>query len=59
MMTVAIFAVLIGLMMIGVPIAVSMGLTAAIFFVMYTGFVYAWDRWLWRRKQRKQQAAGK
>jgi tripartite ATP-independent transporter DctM subunit len=34
MMTVAIFAVLIGLMMIGVPIAVSMGLTAAIFFVI-------------------------
>ena len=32
---------------------------AAVFFVMYTGFVYAWDRWLWRRKQRKQQAAGK
>jgi C4-dicarboxylate transporter, DctM subunit len=34
MMTVAIFAVLIGLMLIGVPIAVSMGLTAAIFFVI-------------------------
>ena len=34
-------------------------LWAAIFFVMYTGFVYAWDRWLWKRKQRKQQAAGK
>ena len=34
MMTVAIFAVLIVLMMIGVPIAVSMGLTAAIFFVI-------------------------
>ena len=34
MMTVAIFAVLIGLMMIGVPIAVSMGLTAALFFVI-------------------------
>ena len=34
-------------------------LWAAIFFVMYTGFVYLWDRWLWRRKQRKQQAAGK
>jgi C4-dicarboxylate transporter, DctM subunit len=34
MMTVAIFTVLIGLMLIGVPIAVSMGLTATIFFVI-------------------------
>ncbi|MEM5786018.1 MAG: TRAP transporter large permease [Syntrophobacteraceae bacterium] len=34
MTTVAIFSVLIGLMFLGVPIAVSMGLTAAIFFVI-------------------------
>lgn len=34
MMTVAIFVVLLGLMMIGVPIAVSMGLTAVIFFIL-------------------------
>lgn len=34
MMTVAIFTVLIGLMILGVPIAVSMGLTAALFFVI-------------------------
>jgi C4-dicarboxylate transporter, DctM subunit len=34
MMTLAIFAVLIGLMLLGVPIAVSMGLTAAVFFVI-------------------------
>jgi C4-dicarboxylate transporter DctM subunit len=34
MMTVAIFAVLIGLMLLGVPIVVSMGLTAALFFVI-------------------------
>jgi len=33
-MTFAIFAVLIGLIMIGLPIAVSMGLTAVIFFVV-------------------------
>lgn len=34
MMTIAIFSVLIALMLIGVPIAVSMGLTAAIFFII-------------------------
>ena len=34
MMTLAIFTVLIGLMLLGVPIAVSMGLTAAVFFVI-------------------------
>jgi C4-dicarboxylate transporter DctM subunit len=34
MMTLAIFTVLIVLMMIGVPIAVSMGLTAALFFII-------------------------
>ncbi len=34
MMTAAIFAVLVGLIMIGLPIAVSMGLTAVIFFVV-------------------------
>jgi len=34
MMTVAIFGVLVGLIIIGLPIAVSMGLTAVIFFVV-------------------------
>ncbi|MGB9700376.1 MAG: TRAP transporter large permease [Thermodesulfobacteriota bacterium] len=34
MMTVAIFAVLIGMIMMGLPIAVSMGLTSVIFFII-------------------------
>jgi C4-dicarboxylate transporter, DctM subunit len=34
MMTAAIFAVLIGLIMLGLPIAVSMGLTAVVFFIL-------------------------
>jgi C4-dicarboxylate transporter DctM subunit len=38
MMTVAIFVVLLGLILVGVPIAVSMGLTAMIFFVVLGEF---------------------
>lgn len=34
MMTIAIFAVLIGMIMLGLPIAVSMGLTSVIFFII-------------------------
>ena len=29
---------------------------AIIFFVLYTVFIFLWDRWLFRRRQRRQQA---
>ena len=46
---VLLFAMVIGLLMIGVPIAVSLGLSSMIFLLLFSAFLYIAKKQVWSR----------